>query len=329
MPFEPGHFAEHAALMRQLKDQHKLLLPLINCSKLQYLDVPVHNNIGDLLIYLGTLEFFKENNLTVEYSSAHFNYTPQRKGQLIVMHGGGNLGDLYEEFQVFRERIISENHDKRIIILPQSIHFKSAHNFARATKVFKQHPDLYICARDQTSFCLAKELGDNVILLPDMAHQLYPVSKSNSIGHGTLAVHRRDLEAAANSLAFSQCDFATDWPELIGMHRTRNCRRLCRALRLLSTLRIGFVTNPIFMAGWRKLASAWVQEAIDLYCQYDSVVTDRLHGHILACLVDIPNVACDNSYGKIFSYIRAWTAPSPIVKFQENSSVASRFSWRS
>jgi pyruvyl transferase EpsO len=36
------------------------------------------------------------------------------------------------------------------------------------------------------------------------------------------------------------------------------------------------------------------------------VVTDRLHGHILCTLAQIPHVVLDNSYGKIGNYRKTW-----------------------
>jgi pyruvyl transferase EpsO len=44
------------------------------------------------------------------------------------------------------------------------------------------------------------------------------------------------------------------------------------------------------------------------------VVTDRLHGHILALLLGIPHVVLDNSYGKLHHFIRTWTHASPLVR---------------
>jgi pyruvyl transferase EpsO len=43
------------------------------------------------------------------------------------------------------------------------------------------------------------------------------------------------------------------------------------------------------------------------------VVTDRLHGHILAMLMDMPTLVLDNSYGKNSRYAAVWTARSRLV----------------
>ena len=37
------------------------------------------------------------------------------------------------------------------------------------------------------------------------------------------------------------------------------------------------------------------------------LITDRLHGHIFATLMDMPHVLLDNRYGKVSSYHKTWT----------------------
>ena len=44
------------------------------------------------------------------------------------------------------------------------------------------------------------------------------------------------------------------------------------------------------------------------------VVTDRLHGHILALLLGIPHVVTDTAQGKISAFVEAWTADSNLVR---------------
>jgi Exopolysaccharide biosynthesis protein len=49
------------------------------------------------------------------------------------------------------------------------------------------------------------------------------------------------------------------------------------------------------------------------------VVTDRLHGHILACLMDKKHVVIDNSYGKNSTYMNQWTIESPLTTLVRES----------
>ena len=43
------------------------------------------------------------------------------------------------------------------------------------------------------------------------------------------------------------------------------------------------------------------------------MVTDRLHGHILSLLLDLPNALVDNSYGKVRNFVDLWTKHHPDV----------------
>ncbi|HBV9488594.1 TPA: polysaccharide pyruvyl transferase, partial [Klebsiella pneumoniae] len=46
----------------------------------------------------------------------------------------------------------------------------------------------------------------------------------------------------------------------------------------------------------------------ELFSSYDEIITSRMHGHILSCLVDTPNKILDNSYGKNSGYYSQWTS---------------------
>ncbi|KYK74380.1 polysaccharide pyruvyl transferase, partial [Aggregatibacter actinomycetemcomitans serotype e str. SA2149] len=41
----------------------------------------------------------------------------------------------------------------------------------------------------------------------------------------------------------------------------------------------------------------------------------RLHGHIFSSLLEIPNVVCDNAYGKNTGYANLWTKGLNFVTF--------------
>ena len=55
-----------------------------------------------------------------------------------------------------------------------------------------------------------------------------------------------------------------------------------------------------------SLAREKLLEGCGILCSGDVVVTDRLHGHILCCLLDIPHVVMDNVYGKIGNFRETW-----------------------
>jgi len=58
-----------------------------------------------------------------------------------------------------------------------------------------------------------------------------------------------------------------------------------------------------------------VQQVAKNFLSYDNITTTRLHGHIFSCLLEIPNVVCDNSYGKNTGYANLWTKELGFVAF--------------
>ncbi|MGH8471352.1 MAG: polysaccharide pyruvyl transferase family protein, partial [Gammaproteobacteria bacterium] len=58
---------------------------------------------------------------------------------------------------------------------------------------------------------------------------------------------------------------------------------------------------------YNALARSRYRRGAKILSQGKLVITDRLHAHIISILLDIPHVALDNSYGKLGSFIAAWT----------------------
>jgi pyruvyl transferase EpsO len=47
----------------------------------------------------------------------------------------------------------------------------------------------------------------------------------------------------------------------------------------------------------------------------ETVITDRLHGHILAMLLGIPHVLLDDRHGKLSSFHERWTSDVDGIHF--------------
>jgi pyruvyl transferase EpsO len=306
----------HASLMNELQAKHDLIVDLIGGRSVNFADIPVHGNIGDLLIMQGTFRFMEKNRIPCRLSAAYFNYSPSwlGKDEVLLLQGGGNLGDLYPGPQLFRERCVERSKDNRIIILPQTIHFSDEKNQRKCEKIFSKHPDLHICVRDISSYNQALRMTSNVYLLPDMAHHLWPLHRTAPITGKHLGIFRVDGESAGT--VNHVCDYKTDWPRLVGRGRAR----LIRTGHQLSEAFHQTGLDRLTVAGqseiWQRYSDTLVNEAVRLFSSYKKITTDRLHGHILACVMNIENTVLDNSYGKNFGYFNAWTGSSDIVKAQ-------------
>jgi pyruvyl transferase EpsO len=311
----------HALLMGTLASQHDVLLDLIGTRPLHYVDLPVHGNIGDLLIMHGTLAFFHHNHLVPKISAPAFSYQPEwiKEGDAVVFHGGGNFGDLYAEYgmQGLREHIVETYRRNRIIVMPQTLYFSSEEKMLRSAAIFRTHPDFHLCVRDKVSYDIALHFTDNVYLLPDMAHQLYRLQAGSAKPQGALRISRTDDEKVeASAVPGFDIVTTTDWPMVVGDGEQR-IDHFRRGMRVMHKYGLGWYGNKMLVGLWADYSRRLINRAAELFAAHEHIVTDRLHGHILACLMDKPNTVLDNSYGKNSTYVHAWTGASELVTLQK------------
>lgn len=294
--------------MDGLKQQLRQILNVIpQGSSIYYLDYPVHSNGGDLLIMKGTEAFFKDNQIRVRARYSVLDFPESLvipKDHIIVLHGGGNFGDLYPVHQRLREKIIAGYPQHRIVILPQTIFYKKEAEFDRTAHIFNRHNDVHLYVRDPLSYEMATMKFHNcsIYLSPDMAHQLWPIQPKSSPGKDLLCFFRTDIEKTREQeqLERSGRGDYLDWTSLYNRVEKKSINMIVRMMRK------GGVPLPM-QAIWGMYTDYLVGKAIKRFSGYKIVQTSRLHGHILSCLMDKPNTLLDNSYGKNSNYYNTWT----------------------
>lgn len=313
----------HSTLMYRLKQNIDKILPLIGTSRVAFLDYPVYGNIGDLLIMAGTLDFFRTNGIAV---SCAYEVSPRgcptiSPDETIVFQGGGNFGDLYPGHQAFRETVISSHLQNRIVVFPQTIYFSSESTFENTCKLMRQHLDLHIFCRDRYSLEKAGMMTPNVSMMPDMAHYLWntallegtPHADNRISGPTSLGLFRTDNEKQERDGHEIIVDRNVDWSSLIGT-KSRFIRRFRKVFRLSQRLGLNSRTiSRLKLTLWERYAMHLMKIAVDEFSTADTIVTDRLHGHILASLLQKKHIILDNNYGKIFNYNQLWLQESPLV----------------
>lgn len=307
--------------LAMLKQRLRGLLEVLPPDRpLVYLDYPVHLNFGDLLIMRGTERFCAQYGHRILARSAHMNFLDRAASRItsqtiLVMHGGGNFGDLYPVHQVFREEIVRRFPDNRIVVLPQSVYFSSSTELERSARLFKQHRDLILCVRDHES--LAQTQGrftQQTLLVPDMAHQLWGDSEpAGDLSGRTLTLLRTDIETSAYQLLAHMGPQTRDW---LDFNPRWSCRVFGRILWLHNLE--GRVGRDL---GARRLWYAYCAmlhgHMESRFRDYAEVVTSRLHGMIFALLLGKRVRYLDNLYGKLSGYARTWFDESvPAVPYQ-------------
>jgi exopolysaccharide biosynthesis predicted pyruvyltransferase EpsI len=276
------------------------------------LDFPDHDNIGDSAIYSGEINFFDRHRMTPAYVSTTQNCDwPMLERSIgdgpIFLHGGGNFGDLWPWYQPFREEVLTRYPGRRVIQFPQTLYYKSQEALDRTARIIERHGAFLLYVRDQVSYDLAtRNFQCDVRLCPDMAFCIGPLKRDKP--DLDLLLHlRTDLEAAeeykVNDDAIEGSFLRADWPEEeAGFAEKRKQRDIIR-------LSLAFAKggrNRYLEARYRYLAQHRVSTGISLLSRGQHIITNRLHGHILSFLLDIPHCVLDNSYGKISSFMEAW-----------------------
>lgn len=284
------------------------------------LDHPDYANVGDNAIYLGALRFFRRAGLTPDFTCVPARTDWDQLARTIgpegaiFLSGGGNFGDLYDWAQDHREEVLRRFPGRPVIQLPQTITFRSPARIERAARAIAAHGAFTLCVRDTESRDLALRHFDcPVRLCPDMAFALGPLPRG-AAEHSLLLLLRADEEVVDGRDA-GHCPVdarIADWPDDPPDFHARVRRRVL-APALVAAARGGRLRARERLL--RGFAEERLRRGGALLSQGQAVVTDRLHGHILCTLLDIPHVFLDNRHGKLSRFAGAWATETSRARF--------------
>lgn len=286
---------------------------LDGARRVAILDFPDHGNVGDSAIWLGERQALDALGVEVVYACSCDTYDRgalvRRLGRtgVVLLHGGGNFGDLYPRHQAFREHVLDDLTEHAVVQLPQTVWFDRPERLERTRAVVSRHGRFSMLVRDQASAELARAVAPGeVSICPDPATAL-SLTPTRSPAADLLWLLRADKEAPARHGRITDDPHAVwaDWPgdplpTRARVWATRQAGRLTTRAALPPTV---WTSDP---DTWDARARARLDRGLALLSSARVVVTDRLHGHILSDLLDLPHVMLDNSYGKMASYTRTW-----------------------
>jgi exopolysaccharide biosynthesis predicted pyruvyltransferase EpsI/glycosyltransferase involved in cell wall biosynthesis len=251
---------------------------------------PEHHNLGDHAIAYAEYQYLSSKfpDYTIQELSDQYLIFRLRmikrfiqKTDIIVYHGGGNIGNQYLSYEKQRRWVIRNFPENQIIIFPQTVYFTKDHKgrkqFRISKRIYQRHKNLTIAAREQYSYEILKnDFKLNTILTPDIV--LYLDSKeSKQNRQGALMCLRDDVESQLtkeNADTIQQC---------LEKYYTQ----------VIKTDTYVEVNIPIQDRAF-SLESKWFQ-----FRQAELVVTDRIHGMIFAALTGTPCIALSNYNYKI------------------------------
>lgn len=298
-----------------------------------FLDAPTYRNFGDSLIWEGSLQYLRDLGYSVVYTAdiRRFRDEDLRKvpgDAPLILQGGGNLGDLWPTCEEFRRHIVQSHPRRRIVVMPQSIHFDSTDGLRASVAAYRKAENLTLLLRESRSMEIASEQFSGV------EHRFcYDAALGIRVPHKKpaarppLVVARGDKEAKLADQQFVAAERPPDW----------NASSANQWLWKRFTWAKNYYPHSPGVIQAHSRAPGWaytalrrlnVTAAIRQLDGAESVVTNRLHAHVLAALLGIPHVVTDNSYGKISRIYNEYTGSFSTANWAGSLNEAAEFARR-
>lgn len=293
----------------------RIIVPFLRGGRFAYVDYPDHSNVGDCAIWLGAMKFFARHGVTPSYAmrAEYFDVSRFVEHEMIFLHGGGNFGDMWSDVfwpncHSFREAVIEMFPDKPIVQLPQTLYFSSQRAIDRTARLIEAHSNFTLLVRDNRSLELAQRNFQCVsILCPDTAFALGPLDRSTTETNEVLFLSRTDKEKKPDD---SVTQIPLSWDVKDWLLEPISTAPGSKALAIAKygwgvPLKVR-TRDQLKIQYFQILAQTRLRRGTRLLSGYKTVVSDRLHVHILCTLLGIPHIMTDNAYGKISGLIDAF-----------------------
>ncbi len=240
---------------------------------------PRHANTGDLLLMLGQRSAIQSAGIELVETLPWPECPSSTDADAVLLHGGGNFGDLYRHETDFRLQVCRNPNFKRVIWLPQSMEYLSAETAQNDVTELNALEHVEVWLRDAMSLSKAVSLGlKNVRLVPDGVFGLTSSPASYSDTGKRLVIRRSDRESQSSAPSLDD-----DW------------------------LLQGTCMPHFAMEAWDLITRR--------FRDVRTVVTDRLHVHLLCVLSGIPNVLVADRFGKNRAMYLSWTHHDKLSRF--------------
>lgn len=303
-------------VLKQYIERRKISIKLKNMKnikeKIILLQTPEHGNLGDQLIAIALREYLekrysKENIFELSYKKSRYcmdilenNINEQ---DIIFFTGGGNFGDLYVGEEQFRRAIISKFRKNKIVIMPQTISFTESANgrkeLEETKRIYKLHNNLTIICREKKSFDFAKEnfIKNRIELCPDSVFYLEDKYINNS--------NEKSREKVTICLREDKEKIMNENMKIFLLNYFKNNKILCE------------ITDTVVDKSIYKYRKEEVLKLVEKFLESKLIITDRLHGMILAFITNTPVIVFKSLDHKIEeSYF--WLKDYKYVRYLEH-----------
>lgn len=289
--------------------EKKKLAKYKNVKKIIYCLSPTHGNLGDQAIAYATIKFF--NDKFKEYKIIEFErdeiYTYGlaiksilNKDDIIVLHGGGNMGNLYIEEEEPRRFILDKFRNNKIISMTQTITFtndsEGNKEKEKIIKVYNKNHNLTLLAREDKSYQIMSELlkNDTIIKVPDIVFYLEDLFEANKDRNYIMTCLRKDKESYFR-------DRKENFLEELK-------KSYSNVIESDTTINITVTQDT----REKELFKIW-----DNFRKAKVIITDRLHGMIFATITKTPCIVLRSLDHKVIESYK-WVKELNYIKFVEN-----------
>lgn len=291
--FGVRNYCNTVRFWRKRKDDLLKIRRLLNYAsevkkyKAVMLNSPLHGNLGDQAIFLAEAEYCRSLGISLlDYPwptraiSLYAKMTPKKC--LVLIHGGGNLGQIWPDQERKTRSILRHFRKHRVIIFPQTAYWdldteEGREFFETSKQSYSIHQNLTVFLRENISFEIMKRNMPEVksILVPDMAMMLHYDFELER--KGALVCLRNDVEK-----------LLSDEEEQM-IISSLNDKKLRITRSDLCCERIVFPED-------RKVV---VDRKLKQFASSELVITDRLHGMIFAYITKTPCIVIESMSHKI------------------------------
>lgn len=268
-----------------------------------YVGMPEHGDLGDHAVAYATELFLRtnlpEHQIVKVPSEAIAEALPLiqkiiQPDHLVLMHGGGIIGDREPAQENLRRMIVSWLNEQPIIQLPQSMLFNSQKEQAISKQCYNTAERMVMLARDEKALQdLTQLLLCPAMLIPDMILHL----------SGRLPASRKPRNGAMLMLHASGNDFRRATQEHV--------RTLVHDLFGRVTEEDYLNTKHLHLTGHKRdttLRACWRAMS-----GYEVLVTDEIHGLLFGLITQTPTVAINEESGLIGAMFEAWCTAVPWI----------------
>lgn len=278
-------------------------------KRVWFLDAPAYGNLGDQAIAYAINSFcrsvlpsfeileFQEESVIQYLSWLKKNV---KKDDVIVLQGGGNLGNLYPRYEFIRRTLVRAFPKNKIIVFPQSVFFSEdnagKYELECSRKIYEGNERLTIFARDSVSFTKMKRAfpKTKIELCPDVVFSLNGLVEAG-LRSGFGICMRDDREKTVTDKQLNEIISEVTL-------RSKEKKKFDTVIE---------VSRPVINEYRESLLLSKLKE----FAGCELVLTDRLHGMIFSYITSTPCIAIANSTGKSYYAYNDWLLTSENVVF--------------